>query len=209
MNLYIDKLEISLKGFRLHGEHLDFHAGDICLLSAPNGSGKSVFLKGIAGLIKTNQRIIKINNEDINKLNLSVIMAAYLGEEFLIPFYEPVEYFQLIGKIKGLENEQIKAAIESISCLFRQKWPEKYIRELSTGMRKKVGLAGSLIGNPQIILWDEPFENVDSKARDLLMEFIKNEKRLVIYSSPVGHNLPFLCKLVIRSERILLEQKNA
>lgn len=207
MKLYIENLEINVKNFHLHCQNLAFNAGDTLLMVAPNGTGKSMFLKGIAGLVKTNYRKIKINDEYVNKLNLSEVVGAYLGEEFLIPFYEPLEYFQLIGKIKGLESSQIKLTIESISNMFNQKWPEKFIRELSTGMKKKVGLAGSLIGDPQIILWDEPFENVDDEAQHLLREFIKNEKRLVIYSSPVRNDLPFSNTLIIESGRVLIEHK--
>lgn len=205
MKLYIEKLEINVKNFHLHCQNSAFNAGDAFLMVAPNGTGKSMFLKGIAGLVKTNHRKIKINDEYVNKLNLSEVVGAYLGEEFLIPFYEPIEYFQLIGKIKGLDSSQIKLTIESISNMFNQKWPNKYIRELSTGMKKKVGIAGSLIGDPQIILWDEPFENVDDEGQHLLREFIKNNKQLLIYSSPVRNDLPFSNTLTIESGRVLIE----
>lgn len=203
MNLVIEKLEIKIKEFRLQCDNLSFHHGDILLITAPNGSGKSMFLKGITGLENTIHRNIKINGEDVVKLNLSNFIGAYLGEEFLIPFYEPKEYFELIGKIKGLENSQIKITIESISNLFKQSWPNKYIRELSTGMRKKVGLAGSLIGDPEIILWDEPFENIDDEGHSLLNEFIKNEKRLIIYSSPVSSDQHFTGTLSIQAGRVI------
>lgn len=205
MNLSIEKLEIKGKQFTLLCESLSLNSGDIVLMTAPNGSGKSMFLKGITGLVKTLYRRVKINGIDVDKLNLSEDTAAYLGEEFLIPFYEPLEYFELIGKIKGLEKSQLELKIEQISELFQQKWPKKYIRELSTGTKKKVGLAGSLIGNPQIILWDEPFENIDDGAQHLLREFIKNENRLVIYSSPVRNNLPFTVILTIQSGKVLIE----
>lgn len=205
MNLYIENLEINIKSFDLHCQNIAFNAGDVFLIVAPNGSGKSMFLKGIVDLAKTSRRKIKIDNEYINKFNLSEVIAAYLGEEFLIPFYEPIEYFQLIGKIKGLESSEIKLIIESISDVFNQKWPKKFIRELSTGMKKRVGLAGSLMGSPQIILWDEPFENVDEESQHLLREFIKNEKRLIIYSSPSSTNLPSTDILTIESGKVLMK----
>lgn len=205
MSFIIERLEIRAKKFSLICENLPFDSGDKVLLVAPNGSGKSMFLKGITGLIETQKRRIKINNNEISKLNLSDYMAAYVGEEFLIPFYEPQEYFELIGKIKGLREPQLKQAIEQISELFKKKWPKKYIRELSTGLRKIVGLAGSLIGDPQIILWDEPFENIDDEARDILKEFIKDEKRLVFFSSPVKTELPFTTILTIQSGQVLIE----
>lgn len=205
MNLLIEQLEINLKDFHLNCENLMLNTGDTILLAAANGSGKSTFLKGIVGLVNTRNRKIKLNGDDAAKLNLSEFIAAYLGEEFLIPFYEPLEYFELLGKIRGIENSRIEQIIENSADLFQQKWPKKYIRELSTGMRKKVGLAGSLIGNPQIILWDEPFENIDDEAQSLLKEFIKNEKRLVIYSSPVRNELPFSDILTIQFGKVLLE----
>ncbi|ELR69719.1 putative ATP-binding component of ABC transporter protein [Fulvivirga imtechensis AK7] len=206
MNIYIEKLDISVKKFHLHCHDLNFDVGDTFLITAPNGSGKSMFLKGIVGLVKTSYRKIKINGVYTNELNLSKVIAAYLGEEFLIPFYEPMEYFELIGKIKGLDDSQIKFAVEGISKMFNQEWPKKFIRDLSTGMKKKVGLAGSLIGNPQIIMWDEPFENVDDEAQCLLRQFIENDKRLIIYSSPVRDNLPLSRVLGIESGRVLIEQ---
>ncbi|MDZ7650683.1 MAG: ATP-binding cassette domain-containing protein [Cytophagales bacterium] len=209
MNLFIEQLEISLKEFHLHCNNLSFNAGDIVLLTASNGSGKTTFLKGIIGLVNTNHRKIKLNGKDVTRINLAEPIAAYIGEEFLIPFYEPLEYFELIGKIKGLEKSQIRLMIESVGDLFRLKWPKKYINELSTGMRKKVGLAGSLIGDPQIILWDEPFENVDDEAQSLLKGFIKNEKRLVIYSSPVNNDLPFTGILTIQSGKVLMENQTS
>jgi ABC-2 type transport system ATP-binding protein len=203
MKLDIEKLEIKIKEFRLGCENLSLQQGEIFQMAAPNGSGKSMFLKGLTGLVKTQRRSIKINGNDIDKLNLSDFVGAYLGEEFLIPFYEPQEYFELIGKIKGLEKSQIKLIIESHNDLFKQKWPNKYIRELSTGMRKKVGLAASLIGQPQIILWDEPFENIDDDGHKYLNEFLKAEKRLIVYTSPVSGDQYSTGTLIIQAGMVL------
>jgi ABC-2 type transport system ATP-binding protein len=188
MSINIEKLEIKLKSFNLRAENFSFQGEEKILIAAANGSGKSMFLKGVIGLVPTLTRRIKISGEDISKSNLLDFIGVYLGEEFLIPFYTPREYFELIGKIRGLDSSQINLAINGFKILFKQEWPKKYIRELSTGMKKKVGLAGSLIGDPKIILWDEPFETLDDEGQRLLKEFIENDRRLVIYSSPVSDN---------------------
>lgn len=203
MNLDVERLEIEIKEFHLRCENLSLQQGEILQLAEPNGSGKSMFLKGLTGLVRTKSREISINGIAINKLNLSDFVGAYLGEEFLIPFYEPVEYFEIIGKIKGLENSRLKQAIKNAGDLFNQKWPTKYIRELSTGMRKKVGLAASLIGEPKFILWDEPFENIDDDGSKSLYEFIKNEKRLIIYTSPVTSYQFYTGKLAIQAGMVI------
>lgn len=203
MSFIIQKLEIKIKQFHLWCVNLSLEQGEILQLAEPNGSGKSMFLKGLTGLVKTEQRKVKINGNDVDKLNLADFVGAYLGEEFLIPFYEPLEYFQLLGKIKGLKTSQVKLAVENTSELFNQKWPNKYIRELSTGMRKKVGLAASLIGEPKIILWDEPFENIDDDGSKFLNEFIKKEKRLIIYTSPVTSDQFCTGKLAIQAGMVI------
>ena len=207
MKLSVEKLEICIKDFSLNCVNLDFNTGDLVLISAPNGSGKSMFLKGLTGLVRTQTRTIRIDGIDIAKLALSEFIAAYLGEEFLIPFYKPTEYFELIGKIKGLKSPELKLVIERLGELFKQNWPQKQIRELSTGLRKKVGLAGSLIGSPQIILWDEPFDNIDIEGQRIIDDFLKSDKRLVIYSSPVKEGLPFSSLLTIESGSVIMENR--
>lgn len=203
MKLIIKELEIRIKNFHLTCKDMAFEAEGKYLIIAPNGSGKSMFLKGIIDLEKTRKRRILIDNRKIENYKLSEVFAAYLGEEFLIPFYEPKEYFELLGKTKGLNNSEISSTIKKVSEVFNDNWPKKFIRDLSTGMKKRVGLAGSLIGNPKIVLWDEPFENVDDEATQLLLDFIKNDTHLIIYTSPLmNDSLPFDKKLTIDSGKV-------
>ena len=190
MELKVNKLAIKIGSFNLDCENLVFEDGGKYLIFAPNGSGKSVLLKGIVALIKTTVRDIDLDGKKVQDYDLSKVTATYLDEQFLVPFYKPLEYFEFLGKIKSVPTDKVNAIVKDFSDLFGHSWPKKYIRELSTGMRKKVGLAGSLIGTPSVILWDEPFENVDEQAVINLKKFIEKDKRLIVYTSPSTDELP-------------------
>ena len=85
--------------------------------------------------------------------------SAYLDDKFLIGYLSPMEYFELIGQLKGLTKNEIKDFISQFEDFFNGEITDnkKYIRTLSKGNQQKVGVVGALIGNPQIVLLDEPF----------------------------------------------------
>jgi ABC-2 type transport system ATP-binding protein len=101
-----------------------------------------------------------------------------------------LQYCYLIGSIYSLKKHEIDTKITTISPFFFPNLKDlelKIISELSTGQKKKVGLMGSVLHNPELIIWDEPFENLDFDGIDSITDFINAQKNMdhtIIYTSP-------------------------
>ena len=106
---------------------------------------------------------IKVNESEARKTKLS----AFIDESFLIGYLTPEEYFYFLGELRGQNRASVDEFLKQFSDLFNGEILNagKYIRDLSKGNMKKVGIVGALIGNPEIIVLDEPFANLDPSTQ--------------------------------------------
>lgn len=189
----IKKIEIELKKFKLVGEDIKIIKEEKVILNAPNNSGKSIFLLGITGLIKSKVRDIYFNNIHCNKNLWQKFTGVYHDQSSLIPFLTPTEYFSMTGELKGIPRESVVLNSKKYGdYLNLPKLDNKHIKELSLGTQKKVGLIASLLGNPSIVLWDEPFANLDDESASSLGLIIETELKdtSILLTSPTKE-LPF------------------
>jgi ABC-2 type transport system ATP-binding protein len=112
----------------------------------------------------------KVQGEDYWKN----FVGSYLDEGFLIPYLTADEYFSFAGKLHGYGAEDIKTFLDPFEKFFNGGiiGKKKYIRDLSKGNIKKVGIAAAFIGAPRVIILDEPFENLDPTSQVRLKELI-------------------------------------
>ena len=117
------------------------------------------------------------------------------------------EYFYFVGELRKISKNDIDIFLEQFSDLFNGEilGGKKYIRDLSKGNQKKVGIVGALIGSPKFIILDEPFANLDPTTQIRLKKIIKNLSQTkdvtVLVSS---HDLQDLTEV---SDRIVLLEK--
>ena len=185
-------------------DHLNFHieSGQIWGFLGPNGAGKSTTMNIMTGYIAATEGDVKINGFDIyeepEKAKASI---GYLPE--LPPVYmdmTPEEYLRFVAELKGILKKDRKAAVEeAIEKTQIGTMRRRLIRNLSKGYRQRVGLAQAILGNPQVIILDEPTVGLDPKQiieiRDLIRDLAKN--RTVILSTHILAEVSAICDHVL------------
>jgi len=191
--------------------NLSIQKGESFGLVGNNGAGKTTLFRLLLDLIKPYtgevlSKDVKVNESDIWKQ----YTGSFLDEGFIIDFLTPEEYFHFIGDINKISKDQVNATIESFKDFFNDEviGKKKYIRDLSKGNQKKVGIVASLIGDPEIIILDEPFTNLDPSSqirlKKLLNEFSETKNLTMIISSHDLNHVTEVCKRIVVLEKGLI-----
>lgn len=144
-----------------------------------NGAGKTTFFRLILDLIRPTSGTVYIDSVNVmGSVGWKSFTGSYLDEGFLIDFLTPEEYFEFLADINGLSKGDVKEFYATFAEFFNQEvlGKKKYIRELSSGNQKKVGIAAALMTNPQLVILDEPFNSLDPTTQIRLKKLLKNIK---------------------------------
>jgi len=173
----------------VHDLSFDVQPGEVFALLGHNGAGKTTTIKAILGLVHPDAGQILINGQDARRPE-SRLGVGYLPEH--PSFHENLtarELLDFFGKLLGLDAATRRRQIAA--CLERVGMAEHAGRRLgrcSKGMRQRVGLAQALLGDPQLLILDEPQSGLDPLGRrlvrDLLLD-LKREGRTVVFSSHI------------------------
>ncbi len=141
--------------------NLDIRANEVVCLIGPSGCGKSTILRIFAGLIEPTQGRAYYHGEEMKGLNPGV---AIVFQNFaLYPWMTVEENVRTVLRAKGLGEEEIKEkSHRAIRLVGLEGFEEAYPRELSGGMKQRVGMARALSVDPEILFMDEPFSHVDA-----------------------------------------------
>lgn len=181
-----------------------------------NGAGKTTFFSLLLDLIAptegeiTNKGIIINKSEDWKPFT-----SAFLDESFLISYLTPEEYFYFIGDLRGLKKEDIDTFLTPFSDFFNGEilQQKKYIRDLSKGNQKKVGVISALIGQPEVVILDEPFANLDPTTQFRLKAIFKKmalerKQTLLISSHDLMHTTEVCNRIVVLEKGNLVKDIN-
>lgn len=141
-----------------------------------NGAGKTTLFRLLLDLIRADKGEVSINGENVAKNeSWKHQLGSYLDQGFLIDFLSPEEFFNFVGKTKGMSTGDIEAFLESMQEFFNGEvlGRKKLIRNLSMGNQQKTGIAAALMGNPEIVVLDEPFNSLDPTTQIRLVKLIK------------------------------------
>jgi ABC-2 type transport system ATP-binding protein len=190
----------------LNIESLTISKGEIVGLVGNNGAGKTTFFSTILDLIKADQGRVLLKEKDVSQSeDWKMYTSAYLDDGFLINFLTPDEYFQFVGGLFDLSKQDVQEFVGKFEPIFNGEilGQKKFIRQLSMGNRKKVGLVGALIGNPELVLWDEPFSNLDPSTQIRVRNILKEHAadRTFFVSSHDLHHIAEVCTRVIILEK--------
>ena len=192
----------------LNIDNLEIPKGQSFGLVGNNGAGKTTFFSLLLDLIQPTTGCIKSKGIQVNESeDWKPFTSAYIDETFLIGYLTPEEYFYFIGELRGQNKADVDALLKQFEDFFHGEIlkQKKYLRDLSKGNQKKVGIVAALIGNPEIIILDEPFANLDPTTQIRLKQIIKNlaEKQgvTVLVSS---HDLMHVTEV---SQRIVVLEK--
>lgn len=197
---------------------LEIPKGQAFGLVGNNGAGKTTFFNLVLDLISPTTGYV-INNEI--QVNISEawkpFTAAFIDESFLIGYLTPEEYFYFVGELRGMNKADIDAFLAQFDEVFNGEIlkKKKYLRDLSKGNQKKVGIIAALIGRPEVIVLDEPFANLDPTTQIRLKKLLKDltvtsNATLLISSHDLGHVTEVCDRIVVLEKgEIVRDQKTS
>lgn len=192
--------------FSLKNITLTFTVGRIYCIVGPNGSGKSTLLLVIAGLLKPLKGKILVDgvplDEQLPRIR-SKIGIVFQNPDHML--FNPTVYDEIAyGPRQLYRREKVDRLVEKTSReLGLDKLLSKPVHKLSFGEKKLVSIAAILSYEPDIILLDEPFSNLHSSKKKLLLNIllnIKNKGKIIIITSPGLQDTPEICDQIIHIE---------
>ncbi len=192
----------------LNVEELSIPKGQSFGLVGNNGAGKTTYFSLLLDLIKpstgriTNNDVVVDASEDWKPFT-----SAFIDESFLIGYLTPEEYFYFIGDLRGQNKADVDALTSKFEDFFNGEiiGKKKYLRDLSKGNQKKAGIVAALIGNPEVIILDEPFANLDPTTQIRLKQILKDlaEKQgvTVMVSSHDLMHVTDVCERIVVLEK--------
>ena len=189
-------------------DSLDIPKGQSFGLVGNNGAGKTTYFSLLLDLIQPTTGYIKNNNVLVNESeDWKPFTSAFIDETFLIGYLTPEEYFYFIGELRGQNKADVDALLAQFQDFFHGEilQQKKYLRDLSKGNQKKAGIVAALIGNPEVIILDEPFANLDPTTQIRLKQIIKDlaEKKgvTVLVSSHDLMHVTDVCERIVVLEK--------
>ena len=176
--------------------------GEIVGFLGPNGAGKSTTMNMITGFIEPTEGSIKIDGLDIEKKPRQVkAKIGYMPEN--VPLYKELtvrEFINYMADLRGIKRDEKKEKINKvIDETGLKNVQNKLISNISRGYRQRVSLAGALVGNPEILILDEPTVGLDPKQVIEIRNLIKSfkGKYTVILSSHILSEVSNMCDKII------------
>ena len=192
----------------LNIDQLEIPKGQCFGLVGNNGAGKTTFFSLLLDLIKTSTGEIISNEIAVAQSEeWKSFTSAFIDDSFLIGYLTPEEYFYFVGELRGIDKATVDLFLETYVDFFNDEIlnQKKYLRDFSKGNQKKVGLIAAFIGNPKVVILDEPFANLDPTTQIRLKQLVKaeTEKReltLLISSHDLNH-VTDVCNRIVLLER--------
>lgn len=191
-------------------QDLKISRGESFGLVGNNGAGKTTFFRLILDLIRADKGIVLSNGTNVCETeDWKSYTGSFLDEGFLIGFLTPGEYFEFLGKLNRKSSSEVFMELEKYNDLLNGESVDKkkYIRKLSKGNQKKLGIIAALLNKPEVLILDEPFANLDPTSVSRLIKIlngIKNEWNPTMLIS--SHNLNHITEVCERID-ILEEGK--
>ncbi len=188
----------------LNIESLEVSKGQTFGLVGNNGAGKTTFFNLLLDLIQPTTGSITNNEIQVNASEeWKSFTAAFIDESFLIGYLTPEEYFYFIGELRGMNKADIDTFLQQFEDIFNDEiiGKKKYLRDLSKGNQKKAGIVAALIGNPEVVVLDEPFANLDPTTQIRLKKTLKtlteNKEVTILISSHDLNHVTEVCDRIV------------
>ncbi|MGB0880278.1 MAG: ABC transporter ATP-binding protein [Polaribacter sp.] len=192
----------------LNIEAINIPKGQSFGLVGNNGAGKTTLFNILLDLVRPTTGAITNHNIQVDKSeDWKTFTSSFIDESFLIGYLTPEEYFDFIGDLRGMNKADVSSFLSQFEELFNEEilGKKKYLRDLSKGNQKKAGIVAAMMGNPQVIILDEPFANLDPTTQIRLKKIIKtltDHKEVTVLIS--SHDLTHVTEVC---ERIVVLEK--
>ncbi|WP_347173165.1 ABC transporter ATP-binding protein [Polaribacter uvawellassae] len=188
----------------LNIEELEIPKGQSFGLVGNNGAGKTTFFNILLDLIRPTTGEVINHEVTVNKSEAwKSFTGSFIDETFLIGYLTPEEYFDFIGDLRGMNKADIASFLSQFEEIFNGEilGGKKYLRDLSKGNQKKAGIVAALLGNPQVVILDEPFANLDPttqiRLKKMLKELTDNKEVTVLVSSHDLSHVTEVCERIV------------
>lgn len=197
----------------LNIEHLEIPKGQSFGLVGNNGAGKTTFFSLLLDLIQPNTGRITSNGIPVHESeSWKPFTSAFIDDTFLIGYLTPEEYFYFVGELRGQSKAEVDTFLQKFGEFFNGEILQgrKYLRDLSKGNSKKVGIVAALIGNPQVVILDEPFANLDPTTQFRLKKIIRElaeskETTILISSHDLQHTVEISGRVVVLEKGMVVK----
>jgi len=186
--------------------------GEIIGLVGNNGAGKTTLFRMLLDLLKADGGSVLLDG--VNPAESEAwkdSTGAYIDEGFLIDYLTPEEYFEFLARISGISDmDERLSRYERLAGgeVFGQK---KLIRNLSAGNKQKVGIIAALVGEPRLVILDEPFNFLDPSSQNILKHLLTDYQQrtgatLIISSHNLQHTVDISTRvLLLEKGRIVMD----
>jgi ABC-2 type transport system ATP-binding protein len=173
-----------------------------------NGAGKTTFFRLILDLIEATAGEVEIDGQKVMRNDAwKSLTGSFLDEGFLIDFLTTEEYFTFVGKLHHKSEGDISIFLDTMKEFFNDEilGSKKLIRDFSKGNQKKIGIAAALIGEPNLLILDEPFTALDPSSQIRLKRFLNDLQTrknitMLISSHDLNH-ITEVCKRIVVLEK--------
>lgn len=187
---------------------LDIPKGESFGLVGNNGAGKTTLFNLLLDLIRPTSGSIDSNNITVSKSeDWKTFTGSFIDESFLIGYLTPNEYFDFIGELRGMNDADIKSFLNQFEEFFNGEilGKKKFLRDLSKGNQKKVGIVAAMMGNPKVVVLDEPFANLDPttqiRLKNIIKKLTQEQETTVLVSSHDLSHVTEVCERIVVLEK--------
>jgi len=189
----------------LNIDSLEIPTGQSIGLVGNNGAGKTTYFNILLDLIRPTTGVIINNEVQVDKSEAwKSFTGSFIDESFLIGYLTAEEYFEFIGDLREMNKADVTSFLGQFDTFFNDEiiGKKKYLRDLSKGNQKKVGIVAAMMGNPKVIILDEPFANLDPTTQIRLKNIIKGlsedkEVTVLISSHDLTHVTEVCQRIVV------------
>ena len=183
---------------------LEIPTGQSFGLVGNNGAGKTTYFNMLLDLIRPTMGSITNHDIVVNQSEAwKNFTGSFIDESFLIGYLTPDEYFDFIGDLRGMNKADVKVFLAQFEEFFNDEvlGKKKYLRDLSKGNQKKAGIVAAMMGNPKVVILDEPFANLDPTTQIRLKKILKtlteNKEVTVLVSSHDLSHVTEVCERIV------------
>ncbi len=183
----LDQINLTLTGGKIYG------------LRGKNGSGKTMLMRAITGLIRPTAGYVAIDGKKIGKdIDFPQSVGALIENPSFIQEYSAMDNLKVLANLSGgIPEEDIRSILERVGLNAQESKP---FGRFSLGMKQKLGIAAAVMGKPQLIILDEPINALDEytveRIKELLLE-LRNEDRIILVACHDREELDYLSDVII------------
>ena len=176
MKIVVENVSKTIRGVQvLDNISLEFNSGEITGLKGINGSGKTMLMRTICGLIRPTSGKVLIDGKELKKdMDFPESIGILIDSPTFLENYSAYDNLKYLASIKHkVSDEEILELLEEVNLTEAMHKKFKYF---SLGMKQRLGIAGAVLEHPDVILIDEPTNALDAKGIEIVKNILKREK---------------------------------